>query len=232
MKTIGILFADEMEYKPFLQRAMTLGGIQSIGRGRNMVKCFYNGANTDFNLIAVQCGIGKVNAAAATAYLIADHAADIILNAGLSGAVSGFHRGDIVAGETYTECDFDLSALDVPPGQKPNELILRTADISLFKAAMKIDGVQSAALGTGDQFLADNQKKNYYLNLFGITAFDMETAAVASVCSYANIPFLCIRKISDNADESATDDYTEMNDKAETNLTDVLFKLFEILDAG
>ena len=68
---------------------------------------------------AVQCGSGKVNAASAVSFLIADNGAQMVCNAGLSGAVSGLRRGDLVAGATYVECDFDLSAIGIPAGQKP-----------------------------------------------------------------------------------------------------------------
>lgn len=54
----------------------------------------------------------------------------------------------------------------------------------------------------------------------------METAAIASVCHKCGIPFICLRKISDDADDSATEQYREMNERAEDTLTNVLQDLF------
>ena len=55
----------------------------------------------------------------------------------------------------------------------------------------------------------------------------METAAIASVCYFDNIPFLSIRKISDTADDTAETDYREMNDLCEMDLTKVLSEIIE-----
>ncbi len=51
---------------------------------------------------------------------------------------------------------------------------------------------------------------------------DMESAAVAYVCQQAQIPFAAIRRISDDAGDDATQNYTEMNNLRE----EVLVKLF------
>ena len=49
----------------------------------------------------------------------------------------------------------------------------------------------------------------------------METAAIASVCDKAEIPFLSLRKISDDADDSSVEDYREMNNRKESCLTEL-----------
>lgn len=57
----------------------------------------------------------------------------------------------------------------------------------------------------------------------------METAAIASVCDRLETPFLSIRKISDDADDSATGSYRELNDLAEKALSEVLLALVKAL---
>ena len=47
---------------------------------------------------------------------------------------------------------------------------------------------------------------------------DMETAAIAYVCEYADIPFLAVRRVSDDAGDDAKNAYREMNIADETML--------------
>ena len=48
-------------------------------------------------------------------------------------------------------------------------------------------------------------------NMFGATTCDMETAAIASVCDMAGIPYLSVRRVSDDAGEDAYANYNDMN---------------------
>ncbi|MCD7827404.1 MAG: 5'-methylthioadenosine/S-adenosylhomocysteine nucleosidase [Clostridiales bacterium] len=222
---IGFVIADDNEYAPVLENAEKYGCKKVTRRNRESV---------EFNIekheiIAVKCGIGKVNAASAAAFLIADDNVDAIINFGLSGAVSGLLKGDIVAGTSFTECDFDISPLGLPVGVKPQDVYVYEADGAMVKAALSIAGVKSAKCGCGDFFLSDREKKDFYKETFGINEFDMETGAIASVCHDADIPFAAIRQISDDADDAASESYKEMNDKCEDSLIDVVIQIVKNL---
>lgn len=221
---IGIIIADEYEYIPFRKYALTKDCTEGQFHGRECLT-YVDGEKT---VIAVQCGIGKVNAATAAAFLIAE-GCSVILSAGLSGAISGLRRGDMIAAESYVECDFDLSPIGRPLGVKPGQEYIYKADARLLEIALSLPGMKKAAVGTGDMFLTDKALSALYRDTFGIKAFDMETAAEASVCYFDKIPFLSIRKISDDADDSATSDYTEMNGLKEADLTDALARIIAAL---
>lgn len=226
-KTIGILFADTMEYSPFLQWAKTVDAKQEIRRGNDscVVKLEENGRVLD--IIGVRCGIGKVNAASATSFLISDDKADIILNAGLSGAVQKLRREDMIAVESYVECDYDLTAIGKPLGVKADgQKYIYSADEKLMGYALMSEGVIKAKAGTGDIFLTDKVRKELYRDTFGIESFDMETAAIAGVCDKCDVPMLSLRKISDDADDVSVQDYTEMNNRQEACLTELLVNIF------
>ena len=107
-KTVGIIFADEMEYAPFLSGIKDKEHREEKRHGNDSVVTFLSEGENKIKIIAVKCGIGKSNAAAATAYLIGEDKADYILNAGLSGAVSRLKREDMIAATSHVECDFDL----------------------------------------------------------------------------------------------------------------------------
>lgn len=226
MKTAGILFADSMEYNPFLAKARELGGKESKRRGNESVELILTEGEREIRVVAVKCGIGKSNAASATAFLIADDKADFILNAGLSGAIQGLRREDMVAGTTYIECDFDLTAVGNPLGVKADgQKYLYEADERLLGYALQSTGIKKAKCGTGDIFLADPVRKELYKNTFGIEAFDMETGAIASVCDKSGVPLLSLRKISDDAGDAACDSYREMNERQEACLTELVFNI-------
>lgn len=222
-KTVGLVFADGMEYSPFEKFAEENRGVRSIRYGNESIEFTLEKGDRKIRVIGVKCGIGKVNAASATALLISADNADYIMNAGLSGAVSGCNREDIVLGTAYVECDYDLTAIGYKPGEKPDgQKYIYQADEMLLRLGSMSRGLMKGRLGTGDIFLADSVKKNYYKETFGINAFDMETGAIASVCDKCSVPFMSIRKISDDADDSAEGSYREMNDRQETCLTEVL----------
>lgn len=226
-KTVGIAFADSMEYLPFTKYAEEKGSVSSSRRGNKATEVTLTEGDRSLKIVAVECGIGKVNAASCVSFLISDDNADFILNAGLSGAVSGLVREDFVAGETYTECDFDLTPIGYALGVKPDQEYVYKADEKLLSLVTESKGIKKGKLGTGDIFLADPVKKDFFKETFGICAFDMESAAIASVCHKANVPMLSLRKISDDAGDAAGDSYREMNDRAEDSLTMVLDSLFK-----
>lgn len=225
MKNFGVVIADDYEYNPYVESVKKYGSKETKRRNKESVE-FVLGEK---KIICVKCGIGKVNAASATAFLISDDNCEIIFNIGLSGAVSGHRRDDIVAGKSFRECDFDLTAINVPLGVKPQEKFVYEPDKKLFDLALSIPGVGKAVCGTGDLFLADKKKAEFYRETFGITTFDMETAAIASVCNDAGVKFLSLRQISDDADDVAGADYTESNNKQQKTLSDTLLQVIEKL---
>ena len=53
----------------------------------------------------------------------------------------------------------------------------------------------------------------------------METAAIASVCESADIPFAALRMISDNAGDGANESYAEMNSSGELSMQEAFMKI-------
>ena len=225
IRKIGILFADSMEYLPFLNIAKEHGGSQILRRGNRSVSFSIPSKTGRVVLYGVECGIGKVCAGSAAAFLIADDRVDCIFNAGLSGAISGVRRGDIVAGSSFVECDYDLTALGLKLGEKTDGApYIYDADPDLLSLAAQ-DDVKIGRLGTGDVFLTDAARKALYKERFDLIAFDMETAAIAGVCFRCGVPFLSLRQISDDADDASSEDYREMNDRAEDTLVRRLLEI-------
>lgn len=226
-KRIGIIFADSMEYAPFEKYAQKYdAGYKTVYSDESFSFSLKKGEK-EAEIIAIKAGVGKTNVSMASMLLIGCEKADIILNAGLSGAVSSCRRGDIMVGERYVECDFDLTTIGYKPGEKPDgQKYIYFGDKALINIGKEC-GAKSGALGSGDIFLTDREKKNYYKDMFCINAFDMETGAIAAVCDKCNIPFMSVRKISDDAEDAAYESYREMNEAQEECLSEFLMKIIE-----
>ena len=223
MKTIGVLIADRYEYNPFCKWATENGARTFTENSMDMLELEIFGVK----LVAMMTGIGKVNAAMAAMSLILTHGVEEIYNIGFSGAVRGVRRGDLVAGTSCIECDFDLTPLGHKLGAKPDQKYLYETDAELIELCKNM-GIHAGALGTGDMFLTSSIKKAEFFELFGICAFDMESAAIASVCDRYGIKHLSIRKISDDSEDTACEDYREMNESEEMGLTDTLVALLKV----
>ncbi len=224
-KKIGFLFADDLEFLPFSQYSLEHGGAELAQKPHAVVTL-----ETDNAMVyAIHSGVGKVRATMAAMTLIREYQVEAVLNAGLSGAISSLHKGDVVAGTSYVECDFDVRVFGRKLGEKIEGDYIHQADAALLDAALQVQGMQQGALGTGDFFLHTADKKEEYKKEFGIAAFDMESAAIACVCDAYSVPFLSVRKISDDADDAAPETYQEMNALAEMALTEVLLEIVQKL---
>lgn len=222
-KKIGVVIADDLEFLPMMKCAEPFGYEEGEINGYKTIR-FTIGK---IEIVAVKCLIGKVNAAAATAMLIMKESPDCVMNVGLSGGVKGVNRGTVYAGTQFTECDFDLSALGLEKGVKPDQEYIYFADEDLLSKIPEEMNIRRLKCGTGDFFLTKDAMKEDFYNRFGINTFDMETGAIASVCKSCSVPFMSIRKISDDSEDSAAEDYKQMNTLADTDLSEILIEIIK-----
>ncbi len=220
---IGVVVADYDEYAPF---------VDAIKRATPQEYKYFNRKAISFKMgectvICVNCGIGKVNAATAATHLV-DIGCTYILNFGLSGGISGVKRGEIVLPDRFLEHDFDLTGIGYKPCEKPSQKYIYDADNALLKAAQSAlgDTVHGTAV-CGDRFICNAADRDFLRDTFGATTCDMETAAIASVCDMANIPYLSVRRVSDDAGDDAYANYSDMNTLDGQTLSDIFIKVLE-----
>ncbi len=219
---IGVVIADECEYAPL--RDMHLEGFKRSDFYKREGHTFeFSKDNRKIVVHTILCGIGMTNAAAAATFL-ATEKCDIILNTGLSGGISGIAKNDFTVGDKYIEHDFDLTPLGYEPCQKPLQNYIYNGDSDLINLFTEIyPAIKVGVAVSGDSFVSDNAKRDFLKNSFGATSCDMESAAVAYVCENADIKYLALRRISDDAGDDATTSYTDMNELKEAVLLDLLF---------
>jgi adenosylhomocysteine nucleosidase len=226
---IGIVVADIDEYKPFAETIEKGEFSNYYFLGRQGHKFEISTENGKAQVISILCGIGKVNATAAAMHLV-DIGCDYVLNYGLSGGISGINRNEITAPDKFIEHDFDLTGIGYKLCEKPLQEYIYYADKYLLDVAKKvINGIKFGTAVSGDHFICDANKRNLLKDNFSAMSCDMETAAIAYVCQFSKVPFLSLRRISDDAGENATDAYREMNVQDDTLLSDYIIDVIKEL---
>ncbi len=223
---IGIVVADKDEYLPFVEAVKNYAPSRYDYFGRDAISFDLN-QNT---VVCINCGIGKVNAATATMHLV-DIGCTHILNFGLSGGVSKVKRGEVVLPDTFLEHDFDLTGIGYKPCEKPYQKYIYSADTELLqKAENAIGNCKHGAAVCGDRFICNADDRDFLSNTFGATTCDMETAAIASVCDMASVPYLSVRRVSDDAGDDAYTSYNDMNTGDGQTLCEIFLKVLNIFN--
>ena len=164
------------------------------------------------------CGVGKVNAAAATQKAI-DEGATEIWNVGVAGGLDP----SMEVGASYViaravEYDFDLAQVNGTRIGVHNE---RTTPYFAC-AADFAPGLPRATLATGDRF-GDDAADFATLDGLEATVRDMEGAAVAHVCETNGVPCRIVKCLSDVRGKGAmTEQYRDNLAKALAALSETL----------
>lgn len=205
IKCIGIVIADGCEYEPMRDRALSDGGVKASIGGMECVRFEYSGVR----VTAVKCGIGKVNAASAAAYLMTQ-GAELLISTGYSGGIAGAPRGCTAVATGFIEHDFDLTPLGYEIAVKPDQTYFYEAEPNVNRLIKSL--YPHAAFGvmvTGDCFVCDDEKRDMLRDKFNAVACDMESAAVASVAYKCGVGTVAVRRISDDAGNDAGGLYTD-----------------------
>ena len=229
--TIGIIaaMAEELE---ILLTDLTL---EEKKEKANMT--FHKGSLYGKDVVAVVCGIGKVNSAICTQILVSEYNVDRVINVGVAGGIGkDIYPGDIVVAENLVQHDMDTTAFGDKMGQIPR---LDTFDfkcdeqmVSIAKKACEEISELNSFTGrivSGDQFIANIEKIQWLDKEFGAISCEMEGASIAQVCYLNSIPFVVIRSISDNANNGAHMDYQKFIPVAVKNSTRILRQMLEMM---
>ena len=212
MKKIGIIGAMEKEVE-YLKKLAGKGKIkEKVAGGLTFVEGKING----LNVVIVKSGVGKVNAALCAQRLILQFKVTHIINTGIAGAIKhGLKVFDFVVSTDAVYHDMDATSWGYQPIQIPQmEVSEFPADEALKQAAQAAftDGdtedvfcghrVVFGRIASGDQFIADKNKKERIVQVCNPACVEMEGAGVAHACYLSGIPYLILRCVSDMADES------------------------------
>jgi adenosylhomocysteine nucleosidase len=163
------------------------------------------------NVNTLFTGIGKVHASYELTKAIHDNKPKLIVNLGSAGS-NHFSKGDVVCCTQFVQRDMDVRGL----GYELYETPFANVPVVLPYGIEK-EGLPNGICGTGDNFEMGHAVTNYNI-------VDMEAYALALIAKKEGIPFLCLKYISDGADNNAADDWTVLVHKAAVAFGEI-FKL-------
>jgi len=206
---IGIIGAMQVEIEGLVGRVKNS---QEVCVGELV---FVRGDISQQAVVICRCGIGKVNAAMAAAVMVSRFGGiNLIINLGVAGGLHNtLKQGDFVIGANSIQHDFDLTVEGLKAGQlsgrEQREFLSCQHSVKKMSAVLKKLGYSytTGTIVSGDQFIACNKKTAWLTKEFAAAACDMESAAIAHVCTTLQIPFLAIRAISDGASDNAFLDF-------------------------
>lgn len=193
--TIGIIAAMDKEIKKYKE----IFDLQLTNETLNI----FEGNYENKKIVLCLSGIGKVNAAATTQYLIDKYQPNIIINSGCAGSlIEDVKVLDTIIANYVTYHDFSpirIMETCVPDNGlvKTEENIIRSLEIILKENNIKyhIGGIAS-----GDCFVTSSEMRDDIYLRTKCLAVDMESASIGHISKKNNIPFIIIRSISDFAD--------------------------------
>ena len=207
---IGIIGAMESEVNNLISKIKNMD-IKRLGTTN-----YYHGELFGKEVVVAKCGIGKVNAALCTQNMIYAYEPELIINTGCAAGVGdGLLVGDIVLASSCVQHDIDYGPLPDARGYIEGiDKIFVDSDEVNTKIISDIAQRQGnhtriGVIATGDQFLCDKDKKEDIKSHFNAQAVEMEGGAIAHACYANHVPFVILRSISDNGDDSASEVYEQ-----------------------
>ncbi len=205
---LGIIGAMEQEVETLL------GLLENKKEAVRTGSTYYEGTLDGLDVVVVQCGIGKVNAALCVQVLCDCYGVTHVVNTGIAGSLCAeLDIGDLVISLDAMYHDFDCHAFGYPVGKVPGMPVAYEADAKLielaFNAAESVNPGHSrkGRVASGDQFVAEKALKERIIEVTGALCTEMEGTAIAQAAYRNGVPFVIIRAISDKADDSAEMDY-------------------------
>lgn len=161
---------------------------------------FYTGRIANHQVVALKCGIGKVNAAIRTLTLIENFHPRLVINTGVAGG-TGHGAGvlDVVLASEVAYHDVWCG-----PGTKwghmdglPERFAMDAAVVESCRNSV-IPDVRLGLICSGDRFISKVEEVDFIKEIYpDALACDMESASIAHACHDCGVPFAVVRVVSD-----------------------------------
>lgn len=160
---------------------------------------FHCGKMGRHDVMVMQCGIGKVNAAMGALMLVNHFAPNYVINSGVAGgADKSVNVMDVVAGEKVAYHDVWCGP-ESELGRVQGLPLYFEGSTKLLELLPESEDIHRGLICSGDQFIDTMDEVNRIKGNFPeALAVDMESGAIAQVCYQCSVPFLALRVISDS----------------------------------
>ncbi|HFU77432.1 MAG TPA: 5'-methylthioadenosine/adenosylhomocysteine nucleosidase [Epsilonproteobacteria bacterium] len=230
MSKIAIMGAMPEEIEPLIDK---LDNVETMLYGANT---YYEGSYKGQEVVIAYSKIGKVFATLTATMLIEKFGCDMLLFSGVAGAISDKLKiGDLIIADGLCQHDLDITAFGHPFGYVPEGEVCIPSDVNLRKIAKDVAKekglvLKEGIIATGDQFVANAERKDWIGNTFNADALEMEGASVAVVCSSLDVPFFILRAISDSADMDASFNFDEFLESSAKISADFILSMVEAIN--
>ncbi|MDM5262754.1 5'-methylthioadenosine/adenosylhomocysteine nucleosidase [Sulfurovum sp. XTW-4] len=227
---IAIMGAMPEEIEPIIDK---LDNVGTTVYGNNK---YYEGSYHGQEVVVAYSKIGKVFATLTATTLIEKFGCDMLLFSGVAGAISNeLSIGDLIIADGLCQHDLDITAFGHPFGYVPEGEVCISTDVGLRNIAKDIAKskgltLKEGVIATGDQFVANEERKNWIGTTFKADALEMEGASVAVVCNALNVPFFILRAISDSADMDASFNFDEFLESSAKISADFILSMVDALE--
>ncbi|HHU43874.1 MAG: 5'-methylthioadenosine/adenosylhomocysteine nucleosidase [Bacillota bacterium] len=220
---VGIIIAMSEELKPYEKHIKSI----DIHYGKQ----FHKGKIGENEIVICLSGVGKVNAAFATAVMVDKYKPSLIINTGVSGGLGQKKPMDIVVADKVAQHDVDTSPLGDPKGfvSGVDRIYFETSKTYTQKIYKYLENASLGVMVCGDQFIADKKKASEIVKTFGAIACDMESGAIAQVAHMTDTELVLIRGIADSADDKAPVDFKKLVSEVSLKTYNAVKKVIERL---
>ncbi len=197
---------------------------------------FYCGTIGKHKIAAMQCGVGKVNAAIGAITMIDNYSPELVINTGVAGGANkNVSIMDLVVGSQVCYHDVWCGGFDdtVSYGQMQGLPLYFDGAASVIEKIDNNPHVHCGLIVSGDQFIDNIDDINKIRSHFPqALAVDMESGAIAHTCHVRNTPFVSMRIISDSpgASHDNSQQYSDFWTDAPAHTLKVVKELLQKLD--
>jgi len=229
MTKLAIMGAMQEEITPLLEYFTDINIIEYANNK------YYEAKFGDLDVVIAYSKIGKVFSTLTATTLIEHFGCDTLLFSGVAGGINPELKiGDLIVANKLSQHDLDITAFGHPFGYVPEGSVYvptneRLKNIALEVAKENNIKIIEGIIATGDQFVADEKRKEFISSIFNADALEMEGASVAVVCDALNVPCLILRAISDVADMDAGFNFDEFLEISAQKSADFLIKIINKL---
>ncbi|MFD2704034.1 5'-methylthioadenosine/S-adenosylhomocysteine nucleosidase [Salibacterium lacus] len=195
---------------------------------------FFSGKMYGADVVLIQSGIGKVNAAAATTLVLEKYKPDLVINTGSAGGLNPeLNVGDLIVSKEVRYNDVDATVFGYEYGQVPRMPAGYSADAELVEETLTAASaehipVRDGLILSGDSFMSSDSRIAFLKETFEEPqCAEMEAGAIAHVCYRFDVPFVIIRALSDVAGNDAKQSYEEFLVQASENSAALVSALIE-----
>lgn len=225
---LAVVSSDKKNLENLIEKYADKKELSSIGT--EIYKCSYK----EHEFVIAILGYGKVNTTLSLSYIIQKYNIKVIVNVGTAGSLSGTNEiFNAVIPRKVLSYDVDFCPLGFSPLMLPNMnkcLFETNYDLrNCFERACKLNGTNYSndIVATGDMFVCNERLSSSIRRECLSKAVDFESGTIGQIAYQNNIPFVCIKIISNFASNNAVKEYRLYDEEARCNCQKIVIKFLK-----